>query len=496
MEPSMLGYNLILNTLGCAAIPFVRSRSKGDPAFLRGRMGIYEPDRGTDPHRPDDPDRAGERNRAADPQQAKKPNPPDGRKPRIWFHAASVGEVTGAAPTVVAVRERLPEACLFLTVGTPQGFRFALSQLPSGVEVLPFPLDFPWSLGRAWRYIRPDLYVSFEGEFWPNLYRLLRENRVPAALLNGRLSDRSARRYGLFKSLFEPIFAQFERLAMHSEEDLRNVLTLGARADRAVVLGSSKYDGLAARVQPERVSYWRKVLNIPGKFHERFPEGSPERAAGAAPEIAPEPEDVPVVVGGSLRRSECVRLLDIFQAVRDVEPRAVGIFVPRHLHRIPEMAQRLESLGAGFHLLSRLEAGTERRTFPIVLVDRIGILFELYGLGDLVFCGGTLEPIGGHNILEPAAWEKPVFYGPHLQKVFYEHTILEEHGGSFPVESPEDLQRRWIHWIQRLPELRLHGSKAGEALRMLGGAAAKQTELIMNVLSNKEFRLSDDHAKT
>jgi 3-deoxy-D-manno-octulosonic-acid transferase len=115
-------------------------------------------------------------------------------------------------------------------------------------------------------------------------------------------------------------------------------------------------------------------------------------------------------------------------------------------------------------------------------VDRIGILFELYGLGDLIFCGGTMEPIGGHNILEPAAWEKPVFYGPHLQKVINEHNILQSFGGSFVANNSDELRRQWSRWIRDLPALEQHGRMAREALGKLGGSAVKQVELILNTI--------------
>jgi 3-deoxy-D-manno-octulosonic-acid transferase len=430
LEPLQFAYNLILNTLGYGALPYLLSGSAKDPAFRKGRMGRYEPD------------------------------PLPRSSPRVWFHAASVGEVTGAIPILRALQNRLPNGAIFLTVGTPQGLRHALRQMPEGTVALPFPLDFDWALKRAFKYIRPDLYVALEGEFWPNLFRILHSRRIPTILLNGRLSSRSAGRYRFLKPLFQPIFKHFTYLAMHSEEDMRNALSVGAPPDRTLVLGSSKYDGLKTKVDPRKAAQWRELLDIPSK--------------------------IPVAIGGSLRKSECTQLFEVFLPLLYTEPRPVGIFVPRHLEQIPNMVEWLQSRGIPYHLLSNIEAGREKREHPVVLVDRIGILFELYGIGDLIFCGGTLEPIGGHNILEPAAWEKPVFYGPHLQKVFYEHTILQALGGSFAVKDAGDLSDQWSYWIHRLPELSRHGEKAGEALQKLGGVAARQVDLIMDSLQNNK----------
>jgi 3-deoxy-D-manno-octulosonic-acid transferase len=121
----------------------------------------------------------------------------------------------------------------------------------------------------------------------------------------------------------------------------------------------------------------------------------------------------------------------------------------------------------------------------VVLVDRIGILFDLYGLGDLIFCGGTLEPIGGHNILEPAAWRKAVFYGPNVQKVQHEHLTLRSFGGSFEVRDADELLEIWSNWIGRLDILRRHGERAGQALQAMGGVVPRQVQLILSVLAGR-----------
>ena len=243
---------------------------------------------------------------------------------------------------------------------------------------------------------------------------------------------------------------------MLSEEDRRHVLTLGARPERTLVLGSSKYEGLSERADPARLARWREVLQLP--------------------------RDAVTVIGGSLRRSECTVLLDVFLRLAKTEPRLTGVFVPRHLEQIPNMVRWLEDRSIPYQLLSRIEAGSEPRRQAVVLVDRIGILFDLYGLGDLIFCGGTLEPIGGHNILEPAAWSKPVFYGPNVQKVWHEHLTLQSFGGSFEVRDAEELVRMWSSWLGRLDLLRGHGEKAGDALRSMGGVVERQVGLVRSIL--------------
>lgn len=425
-------YNLLLHSAGSMAIPYLKAKSADDSSFWEGRFGRFSREAF---------ERAG--------------------SPRVWFHAASVGEATGAYPILQELHERLPKIDVTLTLGTPQGYRLAAGQAPPWVRVLPFPLDFPLVLRNALKYLRPDIYVGLEGEFWPNLFEELRKRGIPTVLLNGRLSCRSAGRYRALWPLFRPIFQQFEWLAMHSEEDRKNALAVGAPPERTLVLGSSKYDGLLRKVKPEAVERWRKVLRISGR----------ER----------------VMVGGSLRRSECAQLAEVFLHLCQEASGMIGIIAPRHMERVPELSRWMKDRRVPFQCLTRIESGEEPREAPVVIVDRMGALFELYGLGDLIFCGGTLEPIGGHNILEPAAWGKAVFYGPNIQKVFYEHQTLRAASGSFMVEDSRELISEWRRWVHRRAELDEHGIRARKALEGICGVAARQVDLIMNVLQERRI---------
>ncbi len=430
MELAFGFYNLLLNSLGYGAFVLLRSRMKDDRRFWEGRAGKYEPEFSS-------------RDRT--------------RTPRIWLHAASVGEAAGILPTVALLRDRLPDAGVYLTTGTVHGYRFAQKQAEGKATVLPFPMDFPHVLRRAFRTLRPDLYVATESEFWPNLFQELRSRRIPALLLNGHLSAKSTKRYKALGPLFLPIFRQFRRLAMHSPEDRQNALELGAAPERTIVLGTAKYDGLSMRVRPEAVESWRNLLGISS--------------------------DSPVVVGGSLRGRECAELLGVFLELRSSNPNVTGIFAPRHLHRVSEMAEWLRRHDLPFQLLSDIEGNGRQRTAPVVLVDRIGILFDLYALGDLVFCGGSIEPVGGHNILEPAAWGKAVFHGPHVEKVYQERRRLEAWKANFPVRDAADLLAQWRYWAGDPAGLKEHGERAREAVRSLEGVAARQVDLILKTLS-------------
>jgi len=376
-------------------------------------------------------------------------------RPRIWCHAASVGELTGAIPTLTELRKRSPGTFVLMTAGTPQGVNFARAQLPAEIAVCPFPLDFSKCVARAVGTVEPDLFVNFETEFWPNFFRELRSRNIPAILLNGRISSSSERFYHLFSPLFRPVFEQFTYMAMHSEEDMDRAVRLGAAPGKVMTLGSSKYDGLAGKATPQKAAYWRKQLRM---------------------------ENGPVLIGGSLRGSETIELLRVFVRLREYSPALLAIFAPRHMKNIPKMCKWLKKKNVKYDLLTDIEGGCRARTAPVVLVDRIGVLADLYSAGDLIFCGGTLEPVGGHNILEPAAWSKAVFYGPHLKKVLHEHRILDDFGGGFKVLDPEDLFSNWKKWLGDMEGLEKNGKAAYRALNSFKGVVTGQVDLILQCL--------------
>ena len=380
-------------------------------------------------------------------------------RPRFWFHAASVGEINGAVAPIIEVRRLYPKALIVLTVGTFHGFRFALSRFPPEVCVLPFPLDLPLVADRALRFIEPDLFVGFESEYWPYLSGLLRAHGIPTIQLNARLSDRSASLYSKLKPLFSPIFKHFSYFAAKTEADYRNAIKMGVCPEKAMVLGSSKYDSLAARAASAKIHLWRDSLALAS--------------------------DDPVIVGGSLRGEECLDLLRIFCRLRKNYPDLLGIFAPRHLGNIEVMRKWLDSRSLAYDLLSTLISGRRTRSSQIVLVDLMGVLFDLYALGDLIFCGGTLVPVGGHNIVEPVVWGKVVFYGPHVDKVIQEHKILESLGLGVKVENTGELYSRWLDILRGdgLKVLKSREMVASEAIKRLGGVVSKQIELIENVVT-------------
>jgi 3-deoxy-D-manno-octulosonic-acid transferase len=225
--------------------------------------------------------------------------------------------------------------------------------------------------------------VALETELWPNLLRALATAGVPAVVANGRISDRSFRRYRLVRGLFRRVLDHVSLFAMQSEEDARRIIALGARPERVLVTGNLKME--APRADPGVESLWRRLLHL-----------GEER----------------VWIAGSTHRGEETAILDAFLELRrDGEPLCL-ILAPRHPERADEVEALARERGLTAVRRSRLTAGAPR---DLILLDTVGELAALYAIADVIFVGGSLVPAGGHNVIEPALHAKPVVFGPHMQ---------------------------------------------------------------------------------
>jgi 3-deoxy-D-manno-octulosonic-acid transferase len=383
--------------------------------------------------------------------------PRHGREPRLWIHAVSVGEV-GVAGALVAALDRIrPGLEIVLSTMTPQGHELARGRFATRAHPIYFPLDVLGPVRRALRHLRPDLVVCLETELWPNFLGEAQRLGIPVVLLNGRISARSYPRYRKFRWLIAPLLRGLAGLAMISAADAERIVAMGAPVERVAVTGNMKGAGLLERAEPNRAEILRRRLQIAS--------------------------DHPVLVAGSIRGQELTWLPEVFMELVKWRPELVGIFAPRHLNRLGRLEEWFRGHSLPFQRYSCLADGGEARRAGVILVDRVGDLFDLYGVADLTFCGGSLVPLGGQNILEPAAWGKAVFYGPHMENFLEERRLLEEGGCGISVRSRDELLERMGHHLSHPEELRLAGSKARAALLGRDGIALRQAELVRDVLN-------------
>jgi 3-deoxy-D-manno-octulosonic-acid transferase len=372
----------------------------------------------------------------------------------IWFHAVSMGEVKLAVSLARRVREQLPQVPLLLSTTTPTGRALAERLLVDEIGLVYYPLDLYGAVKRAFAFFRPRLFVALETELWPNFLNRARISGVPLFLVNGRISKRSLKRYLKIRRLFKPLLENFSQLIMIQEKDAQAIISLGAPSEKVRVFGNMKFDGLPENAHPEIEIRLRKQLQLR--------------------------EGVPVWVAGSVRGGEEGLLLPAFERLKSRHGDLILILVPRHLENISRLEETLNHRGLAYQLYSQVSRPGALRTADLILVDRMGVLFDLYSLASFVFCGGSLVPKGGQNILEAAAWGKPVLFGPFMDDFEDARQLLEGVGAGTTVSDLEALIHRINFFIDHPGESARMGQAGRQALRSRQGVTQKVAEAIVN----------------
>lgn len=359
--------------------------------------------------------------------------------PRIWLHCLSVGEVTSALPLVRGLRLRMPAARIIVTVTTTTGIKVAKQQLaPFADLVLAAPFDLLPVIHRYITILRPNLFILVETDFWPNWLHGLRRHRIPAMLVNGRVSQASFARYQRFRFFFRPLFSSFSLLAMQTESDAVQMRALGVEAKRLQILGNLKYAPAAGQDREPSTMLSKNDLKLPA--------------------------DSEVWACGSIHPGEEELLLPAFAALMADHPRLCLLLAPRDPQRTPDLARLARQHGLD----------TMRRTCPrdqparILLLDTLGELAACYHLARVAFIGGSLVTCGGHNPLEAARHGIPVLFGPHMEDFAEIARDLLQGGGAQMVSSREEITGA-VHRI--LAESAVHAAMRNAAIELVSRQA-------------------------
>ena len=382
--------------------------------------------------------------------------PSTNSRQRIWLHAASVGEVRAAQALLPELRNFLPDAAFFLSTMTSHGQQVAKEQLGGSLSCIYAPLDVNRVVKRSLSKLKPTCYICLETELWPNLLTAAYRSGVKLLLLNGRLSERSLARYKKIPRLIHPLIKSFAAIAVISESDKKRFLELGADPAKMIVSGNVKYD-LQTHTSPDQTDAYRQRLGI-NKNQQVF-------------------------IFGSTHTGEEKLFIDSFCRLRESIAEAIFIIAPRHLNRLGEIEKLLASHNLAYEKFSQMSFGKRRHN--MILVDTMGELAALYAIGTFIYCGGSLVPKGGHNIMEAAIWGKPVYYGPYMKDFADAAEILESQGAGLPIRQPEDFTRSVCSLLQSPGQYREICDKARAAAMAQQGSARRQTELIRNILQQQ-----------
>jgi 3-deoxy-D-manno-octulosonic-acid transferase len=380
------------------------------------------------------------------------------RDESIWVHAVSVGEVLTARALLPQLRERYPRLRIVLSTTTRTGQQVARSNLQYVDEVFYFPFDLPPVVRRTLRIVRPRLLIIMETELWPNLLRACRDAGVKTVLVNGRISARSYPRYRLARPFFRRVLSHVDRLCMQSEESARRIIEMGADRDRVTVTGSLKFDSLEVPGVHTGDRGRNRVL--------RYFRISPGR---------------PVVVAASTLKGEEEPVLEAFQRVRASWGNALLIIAPRKPERFDEVDRLARRAGWRVARRTELAVDSEPRT-DIVVLDTIGELAQLYQVATAVFVGGSLVDAGGHNILEPAVFGKPIVFGPYMHNFAEIAETFTHNRGALQVHSAAELEAVLVELLSDPVRRASLGAAARALVEANRGARARSLAIIAQVL--------------
>jgi 3-deoxy-D-manno-octulosonic-acid transferase len=382
---------------------------------------------------------------------------PPSKSPRLWIHAASLGEVRAARPICNALRRRLQNCAIILSTTTAHGRSLAL-ELFGDIPVIFAPLDQVFLVRRALSRIRPHVVAFLETEIWPAWCIEAKRAGAKTALVNGRISRRSIGTYARFRAFFREVMKEIDAFSMIYEEDALRIRKMGGPTQRIEVNGNAKHDIRISAVDEKEKRTLSELLALHG---------------GEA-----------VFLAGSTRAGEEEIVLEAFEELRKSFPSTLLVIAPRHIHRVPAIEALLRGKGHAFEKRTRLAKPGVVRKAPIVILDNFGELFKFYGLATIAFCGGSLVPLGGQNPLEAAIWGKPVFYGPSMEDFSHSKRILEEAGAGFEVRDAKDLAAKALWFLQHKKALHACGKKAMEAMGRHRGAATRHAEVIIRLLGS------------
>ena len=380
----------------------------------------------------------------------------------IWLHGASVGEMVAISPLVKEIKNLMPERKVLVSAVTVGGYDMARQIMPEADAIINFPLDLPFVASSMVDRIRPGIFIMVETELWPNFLRAIRERNIPAMMMNGRISEKSAKSYRYLSRLLRDMLNTINLFCMQSRIDADYITQLGADPAKIIVTGNTKFDQTYAEVSPEDLATYKTELGLG--------------------------EDAwPVIVAGSTHRTEEEAVLTSFTAVRKKYPHARLIIAPRKLNRIEEIKKVNAKFGYEIGFRSKLKEMEGRRPdFPVLLLDTIGELGRIYAVGDIVFVGGSLVRYGGHNVLEPAAHAKPILVGPSMEDFKDSYSLLSKAGACRMVSDADGLAEAFLEIAGDDAVRKRMGEASIRIIRENRGAALKTIHYLTELLDKEE----------
>ncbi|MBD3878128.1 MAG: tetraacyldisaccharide 4'-kinase [Quinella sp. 1Q5] len=394
---------------------------------------------------------------------------PVAKKNCIWVHAASVGEIVATSPLIKEFRREFPKSPILVSVVTTSGYEMANRIIKDADSIIYFPLDLPFVSAAVFRRIFPRVFLNVETELWPNFLKAARENRVPVMMVNGRISEKSVKRYKYMFSILRDMIGTVKLFAMASPVDAGYVKQLGAPDELVTITGNTKFDQTYTDVTNEQK---QKILSDMGLTDAKE-----------------------IFLAGSTHRGEENFVLKAFKAIRENHPKARLVIAPRELLRTREVVALCKA--AGFTVGTR----TELQKRPpanedIIILDTIGELGQVYSVGDVIYVGGSLVSHGGHNILEPAAHGKAIIVGHHMENFKDLHALFKNRNACITVNDADELATQAKKLFDDPNERRRLEEETFKIVHENRGASRKSAILLRKMLTEYEAQENGRHLRT
>ena len=378
----------------------------------------------------------------------------------IWVHALSVGEVLSSLPLVDSLCEKYPRRAIVFTVTTTKGMAVAREALGEKVTALLFfPMDVWWSFRRVAQWICPGVFLLIETDLWPGLLGYLQRNGVKSILINGRISPRTFRAYRRFPVFVRTVFGLLERCLMQSELDARRLVAVGVDPRTVRAVGNIKFDRHWEPMGEEERNNWLQTLGL-------------------------RPQDI-IWVAGSTHLGEEEIILGTFSRLRSRFPDLRLIIAPRRIEESVAISGAAVKLG--LKAVLRTERGGVS-PYDVLILNTLGELGRIYGLGRIAFVGGSLVPFGGHNLLEPAGFGCPVLFGPYTHNFVAMSEALEERGAAWRVADGKALIERMTTLLEHRQERERMGALAKRFVQENRGAVGRVLEVVESLLDKQETK--------
>jgi 3-deoxy-D-manno-octulosonic-acid transferase len=379
----------------------------------------------------------------------------DGRtqKQSLWIHAVSVGEVLSLQNLIKKIKEKHPAWTIHFSTLTNTGMRMAKEKLTDADNIFFVPLDFKHVVRRFFNILRPKVFVLAESEFWPNLLREARRQTKGVLLINGRISSRSIKRYSRFKLLARKILKNIDLFLVQTEKDKENLERIGVNSGLVEVVRNLKSE-----------------VNLPILSEEDFLKLKNDLSIPASKKI---------IVAGSTRKGEEKELVEAYLRARSVDENLLLILAPRQPERFEEVERICKDFP--FKVMRRTQVSPNKQ-WDILILDTIGELAHFYALSDVSFIGGSLVPWGGQNLLEPAFYQKPIFFGPHMDNFAFLAEKFVQSGAARIINKSVDLDEMFL--VRDEESLKNMGRSAKETLNSLQGATEKTLKAIEAMMAD------------